>query len=227
MNDDLSNYDGPIALFPLPNAVLFPGIVLPFHIFEPRYRKMVEDTLEDRHLIGMTLLQPGWETESQGRPAIHPVGCVGRIGDLAKLPDGRFNLSLFGLRRFRIAEEIPSEPYRRALVDWLPEDPATGGVEEEDRILGEAVRLLNAVPMLSEGDLVNPQAFPGGKQFVRSVHTLAIQARLFPVELQGLLELDGPFARAEELVRVLAARIASRRAAERSQKFSPEDPGVN
>ena len=107
MNDDLDNYDGPIPLFPLPNAVLFPQIVLPFHIFEPRYVEMVNDTLEDRHLVGLTLLKPGWEEESQGRPEIHAIGCVGRIGDLVKLPDGRFNLSLFGLRRFRIREEIP------------------------------------------------------------------------------------------------------------------------
>lgn len=227
MNDDLANFDGPIPLFPLPNAVLFPQIVLPFHIFEPRYRKMVEDTLEDRHLIGMTLLKPGWEAESQDRPAIHPVGCVGRIGDLAKLPDGRFNLSLFGLRRFRITEEIPSDPYRRAFVDWLPEEPGVSDAGEESRVIGEAVRMLNAVPMLREDELINSRAFPGGEHFARSVHSLAIRARLFPVELQRLLELDGPFARAEELARTLTVRVASRRSAERSQKFAPKDPGVN
>lgn len=227
MNDDLANFDGPIPLFPLPNAVLFPGIVLPFHIFEPRYRKMVEDTLEDRHLIGLSLLKPGWEAEARGRPGIHAVGCVGRIGDLSRLPDGRFNLSLFGLRRFRITEEIPSEPYRRALVEWLPETPAAAGEEEERRVIGEAVRLLNAVPMLSEDELVRAGAFAVGEQFERSVHALVIRSRLFPAELQGLLELDGPFERAEELARVLAARIAARRAAERSKKFTPRDPGVN
>jgi Lon protease-like protein len=227
MNDDLANFDGPIPLFPLPNAVLFPQIVLPFHIFEPRYRKMVEDTLEDRHLVGLSLLQPGWEEESQGRPPIHPVGCVGRIGDLSKLPDGRFNLSLFGLRRFRITEEIPSDPYRRALVDWLPEASGDAAPEEERRVIEQAVRLLNAVPMLREDELINPEAFPGGEQFARSVHSLAIRSRLFPVELQRLPELDGPFARAEALARTLAVRVASRRSAERSQKFAPEDPGVN
>jgi hypothetical protein len=227
MNDDLDNFDGPVPLFPLPNAVLFPQIVLPFHIFEPRYVEMVNDTLEDRHLIGMTLLKPGWEVETQDRPAIHPIGCAGRIGDLTKLPDGRFNLSLFGLRRFRIEEEMPTSPYRTARVAWLPDSDEGADTEVGSGAIQEIVRLLNSVPQIFENEMINGAAFPAGEQFARSVHALAIRSHLFPAELQTLLELGGPLARATQLSRILATRVAVRRSAERSKKYAPEDPGVN
>ena len=62
-----------IPIFPLPNAVLFPGVFLPLHIFEPRYRAMVADALEGDRLIGMMLLKPGWESDYEGRPPVYPV----------------------------------------------------------------------------------------------------------------------------------------------------------
>ena len=61
-----------IPIFPLPNAVLFPNVFLPLHIFEPRYREMVADALQGDRIIGMVLLRPGWEADYDGRPAIYP-----------------------------------------------------------------------------------------------------------------------------------------------------------
>ena len=66
-----------LPLFPLPNVVLFPGVFLPLHVFEPRYRDMVADALSGDRVIGMTLLKPGWEANYEGRPPIFPVGCTG------------------------------------------------------------------------------------------------------------------------------------------------------
>ena len=66
-----------LPLFPLPNAVLFPGVYLPHHIFESRYREMVRDALDDDRIIGMTLLKPGFEAEYEGRPPIYRIGCAG------------------------------------------------------------------------------------------------------------------------------------------------------
>ena len=86
-----------IPIFPLPNAVLFPNVFLPLHIFEPRYREMVADALQGDRIIGMVLLRPGWEPDYDGRPAIYPIGCAGVITNAERLPDGRFNIVLRGM----------------------------------------------------------------------------------------------------------------------------------
>src|SRR5437762_3240134 len=123
MSDDLKAlqaFSGIARLFPLPNVVLFPHMVLPLHIFEPRYRQMTADALAGDKLIAMSLLQPGWESDYEGRPALHPVACLGQIVDHQRLPDGRFHLHLRGLSRIRIVREIDSDRlYRNARVQAL------------------------------------------------------------------------------------------------------------
>src|SRR5262245_34178887 len=120
-----------LPLFPLPNVVLFPNVFLPLHIFEPRYREMVADALATDRLIGMALLRPGWERDYEGRPPIYPIGCSGVITHAERLPDGRYNIVLRGLERFRILEEDSSRSYRRAAVDALREPDLAA----EDRAL--------------------------------------------------------------------------------------------
>ena len=97
-----------IPLFPLPNVVLFPAALLPLHIFEPRYRAMVEDALEGERLIGMVMLRPGWEHEYESAPAVYPVGCAGFITHAERLPDGRYNIILRGVEKFRLLDERPA-----------------------------------------------------------------------------------------------------------------------
>jgi Lon protease-like protein len=111
-------------LFPLPNLVLFPQAVVPLHIFEPRYRQLMEDALAgDRH-IAMALLQPGWEDQYYQKPPIYPVVCLGVIAAEQRLPDGRFNLLLHGRHRARVLEECPSDrAYRVARVERLEDVP--------------------------------------------------------------------------------------------------------
>jgi uncharacterized protein len=106
-----------VPLFPLPNAVLFPGAVLPLHIFEPRYCRMTSDVLDGDGCIAMALLRPGWEQHYYGRPEIEPVVCVGRIMAHERLPNGEFNFLLQGLWRARVIDETTagdSTPYRVA-----------------------------------------------------------------------------------------------------------------
>ena len=86
-----------IPVFPLPNVVLFPSVFLPLHIFEPRYRRMVDDALSGDRIIGMVLLKPGWEGSYEGHPAIYEVGCAGLITHAERTEDGRYNLVLRGL----------------------------------------------------------------------------------------------------------------------------------
>ena len=124
-----------IPVFPLPNVVLFPNVFLPLHIFEPRYRQMVNDALSGDRIIGMVLLRPGWDDDYEGRPAIYPVGCAGLITHAERLGDGRYNIVLQGLEKFRVLDEDHSRPYRLARVDSIAEVPANGDERDEMTVL--------------------------------------------------------------------------------------------
>jgi Lon protease-like protein len=126
MSDDpkpLDDFRGRARLFPLPNLVLFPCVVQPLHIFETRYRQLMDDALKDDRLIGMALLQPGWEAEYHKSPPIHPVICLGRVHKEERLPDGRWNLLLHGLARARVENEVKADRlYRVARVRLVEEE---------------------------------------------------------------------------------------------------------
>src|SRR5438128_6600054 len=111
-----------LPLFPLPNVVLFPNVFLPLHVFEPRYRDMVADALAGDRLIGMVLLKPGWQQDYEGRPPVYPIGCSGVMTHAERLADGRYNIVLRGVERFRIVREEHSRSYRRAAIDRLTEE---------------------------------------------------------------------------------------------------------
>jgi hypothetical protein len=110
-----------LPLFPLPSTVFYPGTPLPLHIFEPRYRQMTADALEGERKIGMVLLKPDWEAAYFDRPEIFPMGCVGSIEKEIRHPDGKYNFTLVGLRRFRILREVDGKLYRCAEIDLLEE----------------------------------------------------------------------------------------------------------
>lgn len=130
---------GHVPVFPLPSVVFFPRTILPLHVFEPRYRAMVEDALRGERLIAVSLLRPGWERDYHGNPEFHDVGTVGRVEAVESLPDGRFNLQLVGLRRVRFGSVVSSEPYRRVEVTSLRETTVD---ETEERILSAKLDLL-------------------------------------------------------------------------------------
>jgi len=116
-----SQQEGIMPLFPLPSTVFYPGTPLPLHIFEPRYRQMTFDALEGERKIGMVLLKPDWEASYFGRPKIFSIGCVGSIEKEIRHPDGKYNFTLVGLRRFRILREVDGKLYRCAEIDLLEE----------------------------------------------------------------------------------------------------------
>lgn len=96
-----------LPLFPLPNVVLFPGAALPLHVFEPRYRELVREVLAGRKLMGVVRLKPGFEGDYEGRPPVFDVCGVGAVIDSVEHADGRFDITLRGLARARILEELP------------------------------------------------------------------------------------------------------------------------
>jgi Lon protease-like protein len=146
MSDDptfLGNFSGAARLFPLPDLVLFPAVVQPLHVFEPRYRQLTADSLASDRLIAIALLRPGWEEDYHLRPPIHPVVCLGRIFKEERFPDGRYNLLLHGVARARVLEEPQTDrPYRTARVELLPDVPPDSAEAGRDlrQNLGRQVR---------------------------------------------------------------------------------------
>lgn len=119
---DESAFSGVVRLFPLPGVSLLPGIVLPLHVYEERYRALVADALDSDGLIAMAVLEPGWEADYAGRPPLERAVCLGQIVTYHRLDDGRYNLYLAGLRRALLVSEVePPEAFRRAHVEVLGE----------------------------------------------------------------------------------------------------------
>ena len=198
-----------IPIFPLPNAVLFPNVFLPLHIFEPRYREMVADALAGDRVIGMVLLQPGYQADYEGRPPVYPIGCAGLITHSEALPDGRYNIMLRGIEKFRIIGEQSGRPYRIAHVDALPEmvtdaDRATirGDRTRIETLLAAAIERLGSGPRF-------PPAVPDEDQ----INALAQYVQLEPIERQALLERDGVASRCQGLIELLEIKTMTPRGA--------------
>jgi Lon protease-like protein len=196
-----------IPVFPLPNVVLFPTVSLPLHIFEPRYREMVSDALEGDRIIGMALLRPGWEGSYDARPPIYPVGCAGLITHAERLPDGRYNIVLRGLEKFRVVREHEHRTYRTAEVDPIMET-----LSDSDR---EVVRLergrLEAVLVPQPEGRGVDRKMPTSMSDEDLVNALAQYLELEIVEKQALLERDGLVARCRSLIDLLEMKVMVRR----------------
>jgi uncharacterized protein len=192
-----------IPLFPLPNVVLFPNVFLPLHIFEPRYRRMVADALDGDRIIGMVLLRPGWEADYEGRPSVYPIGCAGLITHAESLSDGRYNIVLRGLEKFRVVQEETDGLYRVARVDSLMEETSDG----DRAAVREARRRLEAllVPQ-PEGRGAEPKV-PPSMADEDLVNALAQYLELEPVEKQALLERNGLLARCRSLIELLEMKV--------------------
>ena len=192
-----------IPLFPLPNVVLFPNVFLPLHIFEPRYRQMVADALVEDRIIGMTLLRPGYEANYEGRPAIYPIGCAGVITHSQPLGDGRYDIVLRGMEKFRIRSEDQSRPYRVGHVEGIsevipPEEavPLRHQRQRLEAVLAAAIERIRAEPK-----------FPPSVPDEDLVNALAQYLDLEVLEHQALLECDGVLARCRSLIDLLEMKL--------------------
>jgi Lon protease-like protein len=196
-----------IPIFPLPNVVLFPNVLLPLHIFEPRYRMMLDDALKGDRVLGMTLLQPGWEGNYDERPPVYPVGCAGVITHVETLADGRSNIVLRGISKFRIADEDASRPYRLAAVEAIHE-PVSPGQRER---LFALRRRLEEVVLAAVPNKGRERQFPPEIPDEDLVNALSQYLELEPLERQALLEAEGPVLRAKRLMELLEMKFLSDR----------------
>src|SRR5687767_11741764 len=197
-----------IPIFPLPTVVLFPNVFLPLHIFERRYRQMVTEAIAGDRLIGMVLLQPGFDTEYEACPPTYDVGCAGLITHAERLPDGRFNIVLRGMEKFRIIAEDTAQAYRLAQVEAVPEP------------VGDAVRMEMGAERRRLESLLVPQpegqrpasagrdpAVPTSMADEDLVNALAQYLEFEPVEKQALLERDGVLNRCRSLIELLEMKV--------------------
>ncbi len=221
MNDDqyiLANFPGRARLFPLPNLVLFPHVVQPLHVFEPRYRQMTADALTGDRLIALVLLQPGWEEEYDARPPVHPVACLGRVVADQLLPDGRYNLLLRGLSRVRLRDELPDDRlYRTARAELLADVPPPDLAESKRlrRTLAERVLPRFAAPARQQVR----ELFEGELPLGALCDILAFALPLSVEHKQVLLEQLDVRRRTEQLLGLLDSLVIPPAA---DRKFPPD-----
>ena len=185
-----------IPIFALPNVVMFPRTYVPLHIFEPRYRQMVNDAVMNGQCIGMALLKEGWEPGYYANPPIYSMGCVGRLVSVQPLADGRSNILLQGLERFEVSEESYDKAYRQANITVKP--------RKEEALLDATVRQ-RLVTML-EGYLRTRDEPPTWQGWFREdvsddilVNTLSTYLDCTALEKQFLLEAESLHQQARRL----------------------------
>jgi Lon protease-like protein len=226
MNDDqqaLASFSGAARLFPLPDLVLFPHVVHPLHVFEPRYRQMTADALVADRLMAPVLLRPGWEPQYEGRPAIHTVACLGRLVAEQKMPDGRYNLLVRGLSRMRIHGEVTdNKPYRTARAELLIDGPLPSIAEAKALRKELAGKVLPRFAAGQPRDQLR-ELFRGELPLGSLCDILGF-ALPFPVEhKQALLEQLDVAKRAARLLTLVDALVPSAPAeADPDRKFPPD-----
>lgn len=195
------NYQGPLPLFPLPNVVFFPYAFLPLHVFEPRYRQMVQDGMERDSLIGIVLLKPGWENQYNANPPVYEIACMGQMVRVEALPDGRYNILVHGFKRVKIESISDKKMYRAARVQVLQDEPARFHPRKENNLRREIFEALSRViepPFWGFSVLSAPHLDLGVL-----VDLIAFSLPLDPVEKQRILDAISVENRVDELVHIL------------------------
>ena len=201
----------PLAMFPL-GLVLFPHMVLPLHVFEPRYRALTTDCLRHGREFGVVLIERG--SEVGGGDSRFGVGTVARIAEATELPDGRWALVCVGTRRVRVRTWLPDDPYPVALVEPLPEPPLGEAAVEALATAERAVR--RALALAGElGDATAPADAAVDADPSVAAYQLAAIAPLGAVDRQRVLERDDPAERlrllaelADDAATVFAYRLS-------------------
>jgi len=194
-----------VPLFPLTSALLLPRGELPLNIFEPRYLAMIEDALRADRIIGM--LQP-LDSHAGSSPPVHQVGCIGKITQFAETGDGRIMVTLTGLSRFRVVEELTAlTAYRQCIVSY--EEYARDLVEDDGESDVDRAAVLTALRNFADAnrlkiDWKSIEQTPNEAL----VNALAMMSPFGPEEKQALLEAKSLSARADVLVAITEIELA-------------------
>lgn len=190
-----------LPMFPL-GTVLLPGVVLPLHVFEPRYRALVDDCMAGEPEFGVVLIERGHEVG--GGDSRFDVGCVARIARRREMPDGRSALATVGTRRIRVEAWLPDDPYPLAEVEDWPDAPATDA--DAARVGGVASSLRRVLAMANElGDPAAPAAAVDlDDDALVSSYRLAAMAPVGPLDRLALLAAPSVETRLDRLTELLA-----------------------
>jgi uncharacterized protein len=156
-----------LALFPLPEVVLFPRTFQRFHIFETRYREMICEVMETNRRLVICQLRPGWEKDYEGAPPVSRIASSGRILDAECLPDGRWHILVEGIERIVIQEELQQEPFRIARITPFREKLDEADLPEVRELMHSVARVAESIgrqlPRLKHrlSNLVNVHQHPG------------------------------------------------------------------
>lgn len=195
-----------LPVFPLSGALLLPRARLPLHLFEPRYLAMLEDALKTPHrLIGMVQPDPNPSAKSGADgPALHKIGCAGRVTQFSETEDGRYMITLGGVSRFRVREEVTGfVPYRRASVDWsgfdrdlTPEEECDGDFDKT-RFLSLLGQYFRAKSLDTEWESLEKA------EDELLINSLSMMLAFEPEDKQALLEAPSLSTRRETLVTLI------------------------
>lgn len=201
----------PMAIFPL-GTVLLPGEALPLHIFEPRYRQMITDLLsqdDETPEFAVVLIERGSETG--GGDQRSQIGTAAEVTHLEALGDGRYALLAVGSHRIKVERWLPDDPYPRAEVRVLPDDPLDAGSDPSDgpgmlelSVAATHLRVTRAHQMAVElGDVAAGRDLNISDDPVLATYQLASLAPLGPLDRQQILHASSPMARLDTLDRAL------------------------
>ncbi|MCB9780855.1 MAG: LON peptidase substrate-binding domain-containing protein [Alphaproteobacteria bacterium] len=206
--EEIARHLHAVPLFPLPDVVFLPGSLLPLHVFEPRYRDLTTDALAGPGLIAVPRLMDGWQGAYDGKPPVHRLCGLGQIVRHQQLPDGRYNLILYGLGAFEIASEPPTDTTYRIASGHLRRDPPVDP-GELTRIVGEIEALGQALvthkPELSGAMARVREGKPGPLRYIDTVAHLVLDDA---DERQAWLETSGVLSRAAIVQGTLATYLA-------------------
>jgi len=214
-------------LFPLPDVVFFPKTLLPLHVYEPRYRALASEALEQDRIICTALLKPGWESDYYGSPEVYPVGCVGKIVHHQKLPDGRYNITLDGIGKVRIESSVRLTPYRLVRVTPVEDDSAWA---RGDKALEEAAELVRLFQQVHEGQapsILLAEMFGQNMSPESILNTVALHLNAEPELKEQLLEMDSLDLRYQTLVQILRNATKTQERIERVRHLYPRDKRIN
>ena len=207
-----------IPIFPLPNVVLFPNTLLPLHIFEDRYRQMVEEALDRDGQIGMALLKQPWE-EPDGED-VYSVGGMGEIDEYEQLEDGCYDIVLRGTRRYRLIELLRHRPYRMARVRVLPESlPRPSATPDL------TARLVDSFGKLGDGRSRHEEL--SHLDFRTLLNLICSSVNISDYNKQVLLEVDSLRSRAEQVLKILDHLLVQQGLVRRFEHLRPGDPCAN
>ena len=204
-----ADFSGIARLFPLPDHVMFPHVVQPFHIFEDRYRALMASALRDDKLITIVQLAGGWESADDADPPIAEVGCLGKILTHVRLEDGRYNLMLAGLRRVRIVRELePRHEFREAHVELLEDFYPGSGADvrqANQKLLLQRFRAY--LPQVSESHQKFDELLEGPISLGMLTDLVACFVNLDATEKQQLLNQVNVDLRMKQLLETLEGSV--------------------